>query len=234
MIIGGLGASWYSPMRAITSAKFSPAALTSTTTWPSPATGSGRSSTRSTEVSPCEVLTTARTYRTLGQQLRRCLLGAPVPEGPGQQRTGDEHRDDAGEQPADADPDRRPDAPQAGRVVVRDEAVVVDGLREQREEQDAADGRRDDARQRRAQPATERVAEVPRAGEPGQAVVEGDHEAERDDRVAEHVLGDDRQRDVEGDRGGAHADRRDVGREVARMDAADDARQGAVARHRQR
>src|SRR4051812_14407600 len=63
MIIGGLGASWYSPMRAITSAKLRPAALTSTTTWPSAATGSGRSSTRSTEVSPCEVLTTARIAR---------------------------------------------------------------------------------------------------------------------------------------------------------------------------
>src|SRR4051812_10300603 len=107
MTMGGLGASGYRPMRAITSAKFSPAALTSTITSPSRATGSGRSSTRSTEVSPWPVLTTARMDETLGEQLGRRLLGAPLPERTGQQHARDEHRDHAGEQAADADPHRR-------------------------------------------------------------------------------------------------------------------------------
>src|SRR3954452_22272254 len=145
MTIGGLGASGYMPMRAITSAKFSPAALTSTTTWSPLATGSGRSSTRSTEGSPCPVVTTARMTAMLdvsGQQRRIRLLGAPLPERAGQQRARQEHREDARDERSDADPDRRPDPEQARRVVVGDEPVVVHGLDEQGEEQQPADDRR--------------------------------------------------------------------------------------------
>src|SRR4051794_39027379 len=52
-------------MRAMTSAKFSPAALTSMATSSGPGRGSGRSSTRRTSGPPCLVMTTARTSRTL-------------------------------------------------------------------------------------------------------------------------------------------------------------------------
>ena len=48
------------------------------------------------------------------------------------------------------------------------------------------------------------AAVVERAGEAGEAVVEGDHQAERGDRVEEHVLADERQPDVPDDRHDAH------------------------------
>src|SRR5204862_155222 len=99
MTIGGLGASGYRPMRAITSAKFSPAALTSTMTWPGPGTGSGRSSTRSTEGSPWLVMTTARmTPRILvpgGHRLER--RGPPLEQGERRDVGRQEARVDASE-----------------------------------------------------------------------------------------------------------------------------------------
>src|SRR4051794_10776000 len=81
-------------MRAMTSAKFSPAALTSMATSSGPGCGSGRSSTLRTSGPPCLVMTTARKSGTLpadvdaddlrhaGQRSGRCsgplarLLGA--------------------------------------------------------------------------------------------------------------------------------------------------------------
>src|SRR3954469_6636868 len=142
MTIGGLGASGYRPMRAITSAKFRPAALTSTTTWSSLATGSGRSSTRSTDGSPCSVVMTARIRTMLGEQVGRCLLGAPPPERRRQQHARHEHREHARKEPADADPHRRADAPQRRRDVLR-ARVVHERLVEEAEEQQPTDERRD-------------------------------------------------------------------------------------------
>src|SRR5215469_5879440 len=57
---GGLGASGYSPCRAITSAKLSPAACTRTRTWPGPGCGSGVSRTARTSGPPLFMIQMAR------------------------------------------------------------------------------------------------------------------------------------------------------------------------------
>src|SRR5436189_5665130 len=123
MTIGGLGASGYMPIRAITSAKFRPAARTSTMTSPSAACGSGRSWTCRTDGSPWEVVTTAR--MSVAQQRRVGLLGLALPERAGQQRAREEHRQHAGEQAPDADPHRCADAQRARRAVLGNAAVAV-------------------------------------------------------------------------------------------------------------
>src|SRR4029453_5632706 len=69
---GGLGASGYRPCRAITSAKFSPAACTRTRTWPGPTCGSGVSRTANVSGPPVLVIQTARIQlsRASGYDLR--------------------------------------------------------------------------------------------------------------------------------------------------------------------
>src|ERR1700674_2718265 len=62
---GGLGASGYRPIRAMTSAKFTPAAATSIRSCPGPSSGSGRSCTSSTPGPPCLVMTTTFTGESL-------------------------------------------------------------------------------------------------------------------------------------------------------------------------
>src|SRR3954447_13531659 len=52
----------------MTSAKLTPAAPTSISTWPGPGVGSGRSCTSRTDGSPCWVRTTARMRRTLPER----------------------------------------------------------------------------------------------------------------------------------------------------------------------
>ena len=71
---------------------------------------------------------------------------------------------------------------------------------------------------------------------PGEAVVEADREAERGDRVAEHVLRRVERHDEDrpDDRHGAHPDRREARRQVARMDVREAARDRPLARHRER
>src|SRR3954449_6091849 len=55
----------------MTSAKLTPAAPTSISTWPGPGYGSGRSCTWRTDGSPCWVRTTARMRRTLSERYVR-------------------------------------------------------------------------------------------------------------------------------------------------------------------
>src|SRR3954462_1841618 len=158
MTIGGLGASGYIPIRAITSAKFSPAARTSMTTSPSPACGSGRSSTFSTDGSPWAVLTTARMSAEQGGV---GLFGAALPERRVQRRTRDQHGHDPGDEAPDADPHGRAHPQQARRVVVGDEPVVVHRLDEEPEQDQPPDRGGDDVGERRARTAPHRAAEVP-------------------------------------------------------------------------
>src|SRR5438270_14036133 len=80
-------------MRAITSAKLTPAAATSILTSPGPIVGSGRSCTASTLGGPCLVITTARTRESLYEARGHALAqvdGPAVDEA----RGGDDLLDD--------------------------------------------------------------------------------------------------------------------------------------------
>ena len=77
------------------------------------------------------------------------------------------------------------------------------------------------------------VAEVPDAGERGQAVIEADHDAERVDGVGEHVLAGEGEDRVEQRRADAGRDQR-VGRgQVAGVNPGEALREGLVGPHRQ-
>ena len=64
----------------------------------------------------------------------------------------------------------------------------------------------------------ELLSPIDHAGDPGQAVVEGDHDAERRERVEQEVLGDQLARDVPDGREDADQDRAERRRQEARMD----------------
>src|SRR3954454_16735209 len=115
-------------MRAMTSAKFRPAARTSTRTWPGPGTGSGRSWTCRTSGPPCLVMTTARMPPTLRHlQVRAGVLDLGLEDArlgklravPEERPVGDprdDHQHDTEQQHRDPDGDRDLDAPQRRRV----------------------------------------------------------------------------------------------------------------------
>src|SRR3954454_12096129 len=131
------------PCRAMTSAKFSPAAPTSTRTWPGPTTGSGRSWTARTSGPPNFVMTTARMAPTLSlEQPRRRHLGPPREER-AVLDPADEHQHDAEEQHPDTNGDRHLDAGQGRRVVEVLLRVVVERLDEQRGHEQEAQQRDD-------------------------------------------------------------------------------------------
>src|SRR3954469_4957943 len=185
-------------MRAMTSAKFRPAAWTSTRTWPGPGAGSGRCSTRSTEGSPWLVMTTARTARRIliarghGHRWRRRRRALeepgrrrlrPAPEEVAVLEPRDDHQHDSEQQRADADGDRHLDAGDRLGVVEPGLRVVVERLIEDvGHDHDA--GERHEARVDEVARAVQQLAAVvDRAGDPGQAVVEADAEPEGADRV---------------------------------------------------
>src|SRR3954447_21681726 len=179
-------------MRAMTSAKFSPAALTSTRTWPGPGTGSGRSWTSSTSGPPCLVMTIARMGATLlvveelgarvfHRRLEDPGLGGLEERAAAEERPvedpADGHQDDAEQQHPDADRDRHLDAGQRWRVGVDVLRVVDERLDEQRAHHHEAQQRHHADQEEVPRALEQLAAEVDDRGQAGQAVIEGDREA---------------------------------------------------------
>ena len=117
--------------------------------------------------------------------------------------------DDPEHQAADADEDRHLDAVPGGRVVevlvVALRAVVDVGPDEDEGQRREPEQRQQPREHEALGRAEDRLAVVHDAGQPGEAVVEGDHEADRGDGVAEHVLAELVDSDVPDDRDDAHA-----------------------------
>src|SRR6476620_8203474 len=124
----------------------------------------------------------------------------------------DQHQHDPEEQAADADEDRDLDpVPGLGvvevlRVALR--AVVDVGADEHVGQRDEAEQREQPREHEVLRRARDRLAVEDDAGQAGDAVVEGDHEADGGDRVAEHVLAELVDPDEPDHRDRAHGDRR--------------------------
>src|SRR3954464_2316666 len=163
-----------------------------------------------------------------------------LPLAPKEARVGEpteDHQHDPQQQAADADEDRDLDpVPGLGVVVVLRVALrpVVDvGAHEdegQHREARQWEQPREDEVLRRSE---DRLAVVDDAGEARDPVIEGDHEADRGDRVAEDVLAQLVDRDVPDNRDDAHRDGRHRRRLEAWVDVAERLGQRAPPCHRE-
>src|SRR3954447_5767891 len=149
----------------MTSAKFSPAAATSTRTCPAPSAGSGRSWTCRTSGGPCLVMTTARMAPTLTvEQARRRDLALELEERGMPVGPPDEHQHGPEQQEADPDDQRRAEAEDRRRARVRLSEVVA-RLSEHPEQHQPAEQREDAGHHEVARGLRQLAPEVPDAGE---------------------------------------------------------------------
>ena len=148
---------------------------------------------------------------------------------PGEEQHHAEHQE------ADADHGgRRHPEPGGAGVGVGRVGVVDQRLDEEVAEQQRADRRRDPDEEEVLHRLAQLAPVVDGAGDPGEGVVEGDHQGQRRERVEEEVFADQLRGQVPDD--GEHADRhgRDDRREEARADLAEGGRHRLGAGHRER